>query len=76
MIFAVTIADINKALIPKKHTNSAVKVPLEHHKYLIAFSRKEADKLAERRPYNHKIVIKEGKHLRFRPLYRISQNKL
>ena len=70
------MANIDKALVLKKHTNFAAKVLPKHYKHLIAFSRKEADKLAERRPYNHKIVIKEGKHLRFRPLYRISQNKL
>ena len=76
MIFAVTIADINKALIPKKHTNSAVKVPLEHYKHLIVFLQKEADKLAECQPYNYKIIIKEGKYPRFGPLYGISWNKL
>ena len=70
------MADIDKALIPKRHTNPAAKVPLEHHKHLITFSWKEANKLVERRLYNYKIVIKEGKHPRFRPLYRISQNEL
>ena len=66
------MADINKALVLKRHTNPAVKVLLEYYKYLIAFSQKEADKLVERRLYNHKIIIKEGKHLRFRPLYKMS----
>ena len=70
------MADIDKALVLKRHTDLAAKVPLEHYKYLIAFSRKEANKLAERQPYNHKIVIKEGKHPRFRPLYGMSRNKL
>ena len=75
MIFAVIIADINKALILKKYTNLAVKVPLEYYKYLIAFSQKEVDKLVKHQPYNYKIIIKEGKHPRFKPLYRISQNE-
>ena len=75
-IFAVTMADIDKALAPKRHTDPAAKVPLEHHKHLIAFSRKEADKLAERRPYDHKIVIEEGKHPGFGPLYGMSRNEL
>ena len=70
------MADIDKALAPKRHTDPAMKVPLEHYKYLIAFSRKEADKLAERRPYDYKIVIKEGKYPRFGPLYKMSWNKL
>ena len=70
------MADINKALILKKHTNPAAKVPPEYYKHLIAFSRKEADKLAERQPYNYKIVIEEGKDPKFKLLYRMSRNKL
>ena len=72
MIFAVIIADINKALILKKHTNPAAKVLLEYYKHLIAFSWKEANKLVERRLYNYKIIIKKGKYSRFRPLYKMS----
>ena len=72
MIFAVTMANIDKALVLKKHTDFAVKVPLEYYKHLIIFSRKETNKLAERRLYNHKIVIKEGKYPGFKPLYRMS----
>ena len=71
-IFAVTIADIDKALVLKRHTDPAAKVLLEYYKHLIAFSQKEADKLAEHQPYDYKIVFKEGKHPRFKPLYKIS----
>ena len=71
-IFAITIADIKKALAPKKHTDPTTKVLMEYHKHLIVFSQKEADKLVERQLYNHKIIIKERKHPRFRPLYRMS----
>ena len=71
-IFAVTLSNINKALTPKKHTNSTIKVPLKHYKYLITFLQKEANILLKRRPYNHKIIIKKGKHPRFGPLYKIS----
>ena len=70
-IFAVIMADINKALVLKRYTDPAAKVLLEYYKHLIAFLWKEANKLAEYQPYNHKIVIKEGKHPRFRPLYRM-----
>src|SRR5271170_5332593 len=59
-IFAVTMADIKKALTPKKHTNPATKVPIYHHKNLEVFLRKEADKLAEHRLYDHKIELEEG----------------
>ena len=76
MIFAVIMADINKALVLKRHTNPAVKVLLEYYKHLIVFLRKEADKLVKRQLYNYKIVIKEGKYPGFGPLYKISQNKL
>ena len=36
-IFAVTMADIKKALAPKKHIDLATKVPVEYHKYLDVF---------------------------------------
>ena len=76
MIFTITMANIDKALVLKKYTNPATKVLLKYYKYLIIFSRKEANKLAEHQPYNYKIVIKEGKYPRFKPLYGMSQNKL
>jgi hypothetical protein len=71
-IFAVTMADIKKALAPKKHTDPATKVLVEYHKYLDVFSREEANKLLEYRPYDYKIIVKEGKHPGFGPLYRMS----
>jgi hypothetical protein len=37
IIFAIIIADINKALVLKKYTNLAVKVLLEYYKHLIVF---------------------------------------
>ena len=36
-IFAVIMADIKKALALKKHTNPAIKVPVEYHNYLDIF---------------------------------------
>ena len=41
------MADIKKALVLKKHTNPAIKVPVCHYKYLNTFLWKEADKLVE-----------------------------
>ena len=75
-IFAITIADIKKALVLKKYTNPAIKVLIEYYKHLKLFSRKEANKLLKRRLYDDKIVIKKEKDPKFRPLYRISRNKL
>ena len=61
MIFIITIADIKKALVLKKRTNPATKVLVKYYKYPNAFSQKEANKLAEYRLYNYKIVLKKGK---------------
>ena len=36
-IFAIIIADIKEALVLKKHTNPATKVPVEYHNYLDIF---------------------------------------
>ena len=36
-IFAVIMADIKKALVPKKYTNPAIKVLVEYYKYLDVF---------------------------------------
>jgi len=66
------MADIKKALAPKKHINPTIKVLVCHHNNLEVFLRKEADKLAEHRLYDHKIVLKEGKQPGFRPLYGMS----
>jgi len=65
------MADIKKALVLKKHTNPIIKVPVEYHYRLDVFLRKEADKLLKYQLYNHKIVLKEEKQPRFRPLYRM-----
>jgi hypothetical protein len=37
IIFAVTMANIDKALVLKKHTDPTIKVLLKHYKHLIAF---------------------------------------
>ena len=53
-----------------------MKVLVCYYKHLNIFLQKEADKLAEYQLYNYKIVFKEGKQPGFRPLCKISQNKL
>ena len=65
------MADIKKALILKKYTDLIIKVLIYYYKYLNTFSWKEANKLAEYRLYNYKIIFKEGKQFKFRPLYKI-----
>ena len=76
IIFAVTMANIKKALVLKRRANSAIKVPVEYYKHLDAFSRKEADKLAEHWLYDYKIIFKKERQPGFRLLYGMSQNKL
>jgi len=66
------MADIKKALALKKHTNPITKVLAEYHYRLDIFLRKEANKLLKHQLYNYKIILKEGKQPRFKPLYRIS----
>ena len=75
-IFAIIIANIKKALALKKYTNPTIKVLVVYYKHLDIFLQKEANKLAEHWLYDHKIILKEGKQPRLRPLYRMSQNKL
>ena len=69
------MADIKKALVLKKYTDFAMKVPVDYYKYLDVFLWKEADKLAKYWLYDYKIVLKEGKQPGFRPLYGISWNE-
>ena len=61
MIFTVIIANIKKALVLKKYINPAIKVLVYYYKYLNIFLQKEANKLAEYRLYDYKIILKEGK---------------
>ena len=63
------MANIKKALVLKKYTNPATKVLVEYYNYLDIFLQKEANKLLEHCLYNYKIIIKEGKHSKFGPLY-------
>ena len=37
IIFAVIMANIKKALVPKKHMDLTIKVLVEYHKYLDVF---------------------------------------
>ena len=70
------MANIKKALVLKKRTNPAIKVLVEYYKSLNAFLQKEVNKLVKHQLYNYKIIFKEGKQPRFKPLYKMSQNKL
>ncbi|TKA49304.1 hypothetical protein B0A49_13706, partial [Cryomyces minteri] len=75
-IFAISIKDIEKALKPKQEVDPATILPTEYHEYLDVFSRKQADMLPTRRPYDHKITLEEGKQPGFGPLYGMTQDEL
>ena len=70
------MADIKKALVLKRHTDPAIKVPIEYYRHLKSFLQEEANKLPKHQLHNYKIIIKEGKDPKFKPLYKISRNKL
>jgi hypothetical protein len=48
----------------------------EYHDLLEVFSREDSNKLPERRAYDHKIELEDGKQHRFGPLYSMSQDEL
>jgi hypothetical protein len=75
-ICAVSIADIDKALAVKKHTDPLTKVPPKYHDLIDVFSRENSDKLPVRRLYDHKIELIKGKQHGFGPLYGMSQDEL
>jgi len=77
-IFAVSLADVEKALEEKPTTDPREKLPPEYHDLLGTFSRKEADKLPRHRAYDHRIELLPGKEEGhgFGPLYGMSRNEL
>jgi len=75
-LFAIFMRDIDKALKITPSVDSATLLPPEYHDFLDVFSRELTDTLPERRPYDHKIQLQEGKTSTFEPLYDMSQDEL
>jgi transposase InsO family protein len=77
-LFAISLQDIEKALITKPRTNPRTKLPREYHDFLDVFSHKEADRLPPHRTYDHAIELRpENKEAHgYGPLYGMSQNEL
>jgi len=75
-LFAIFMRDIDKALKITPSVDPATLLPPEYHDFLDVFSRELADILPERRPYDHKIQLQEGKTSTFGPLYGMSQDEL
>jgi hypothetical protein len=69
-INAISLYEINKALDKGKHETKITDiVPPEYHKFLPLFSKTEANKLPPHRPYDHRILLKDGFTPPFGPIY-------
>ncbi|KAJ6437992.1 retrovirus polyprotein [Purpureocillium lavendulum] len=81
-VFSASMADIEKALAPKKRTDAREKLPTHYHEYLSVFDRDEADRLPPHRPgSDHRIVLETDADGRERdapwgPLYGMSREEL
>lgn len=78
-VFAATVADIDKAITPSKHLTreqTLALLPAEYHDLAEVFSREKSDELPPHRPYDHQIILEDGKRPRPSPLYNMSQNEL
>lgn len=80
--FAVSLADIQKALTPKKPTDPRTKLPQQYHEFLGLFSAGNANKLPPHRGegVDHKIELiqQDGKdpEVPWGPLYNMSREEL
>ena len=81
-IFVASLADIEKALAPKKHSDPRKKLPKHYHDFLPLFSRAMADQLPPHRPgIDHKIPFEkdangQDKTPPWGPLYGMSREEL
>lgn len=75
-VYSVSIYDIKQALEEKKVTDSAFKLPVEHHHLIEVFSKKASDKLPLHWSYDHKIPLVEGAKPISSPLYGMSKGEL
>ncbi len=75
-VFAVSAADIEKALAEKTYTDPKTKLNREYWDLLDVFSRRKADQLPEHRPYDHQIELTPGSRPTYGPLYAMSENEL
>ncbi|KAL1954303.1 hypothetical protein VTO42DRAFT_1413 [Malbranchea cinnamomea] len=78
-VFAVSLADIDKALKPKSYTDSRTKLPKHYHQFLDVFDRKRAETLPPLRGegVDHRIELTEDKaKVPWGPLYQSSREEL
>lgn len=81
-VLSASLADIEKALAPKKKTDAREKLPRHYHEYLSVFDRGQADRLPpHRHGSDHKIVLERDANGREKeppwgPLYGMSREEL
>ena len=81
-IFSASLADIEKALAPKRRSDARDGLPAHYHEYLSAFDRDEADRLPPHRPgSDHRIILETDANGREKdppwgPLYGMSREEL
>ena len=76
LLFSTSLREIHELLSEKPRTDPRTRLPAQYLEFLDVFSRTEADKLPERRLYDHKIPLAEGKQPGYGPLYNMSQAEL
>ncbi|KAL1954308.1 hypothetical protein VTO42DRAFT_1418 [Malbranchea cinnamomea] len=78
-VFAVSLADIDKALKPKSYTDPRIKLPEHYHQFLDMFDHKRAETLPPLRGegVDHQIELTEDKaKVPWGPLYQSSREEL
>lgn len=63
-------------VLPEGETTNKKLIPPEFHDYLSVFSKEDADKLPDRRPFDHKIPLYEGEVPPFSSIYGMSKLEL
>ncbi|KAI0991717.1 hypothetical protein K3495_g16470, partial [Podosphaera aphanis] len=77
-LFAITLADIQKALAPKKKTpTNLTKLPPQYKEFARLFKKELTDKLPPHRPgCDHQITLEPDKEVPWGPLYGMSRDEL
>lgn len=75
-IFSTTIEELDQAIENTAKTDWKTKVPIRYKRYYHMMDEEFANEMPPRRPYDHKIPLKEGTEPPFGPLYGMSREEL
>ncbi|KAH0606065.1 uncharacterized protein H6S33_004522 [Morchella sextelata] len=75
-IFSTTIEEIDQTMGEAPKENWRNRVPTRYKRFHEMMDEKFANEMPPRRPYDHKIPLKEGKEPPFGPLYGMSREEL